>query len=111
MKLYNIYIPKHYNDGKKIPKEVIDEIIGEIDKKFKKYTFQEKAKLPLVQGIWTSPKGKRYSDKVYLLYLIIEGTTKDKIWLTKKANKWCKKLDQEEFLIVEQYAEVIIGKK
>ncbi len=111
MKCYNIYFPKYYNDGKEIPKSKMSPILNTIIQKFGVSTFQENAKRPLVQGVWTSKKGKRYSDKVSVLSLILEDRVDHNKWFTSMAEIWRQDLDQEEFLIVVQYAEVIAATK
>ncbi len=109
MKSYSIYFPKFYNDGKPIPKSKMSPILDKIIAKFGASTFQEHATRPIVQGIWTSKKGKRYSDKVSVLCLIIEDRVEYGKWFTAMAEVWRDELDQEEFLIVVQYAEVIVA--
>lgn len=111
MKSYSIYFPKFYNDGKEIPKTKMSPILNAIIEKFGVSTFQENAKRPLVQGIWTSKKGKRYSDKVSVLCLILEDRADYNKWFTSMAEVWRQELNQEEFLIVVQYAEVISATK
>jgi len=111
MKQYNIYIPKFYNDGKEIPKEKIAKILNEIIEKFGLSSYQEDAKMPLIQGMWTSKEGKRYSDKVSIVCLILEDRMDYQKWFTAKAEIWRQELEQEEFLIVVNYAEVISATK
>ena len=111
MKSYNIYFLKFYNDGKKIPKSKMSPIFNKIIEKFGASTFQENAKRPTVQGIWTSKKGKRFTDKVSVLCLILEDRIEYHKWFTSMAEVWRQELEQEEFLIVVQYAEVISATK
>ena len=111
MKLYNIYIPKFYNNGEKIPQEKIAKILDEIIEKFGVSSYQENAKLPLVQGVWISKEGKRYSDVVSLVCLILEDTVDHNKWFIEKSRLWRQELEQEEFFIVVQYAELIIATK
>lgn len=111
MKSYSIYIPKFYNDGKEIPKSKISPILNAIIQKFGVSTFQENAKRPLIEGVWTSKKGKRYSDKVSVINLILEDRNEYNKWFTSMAEIWRQELKQEEFLIVVQYAEVISATK
>lgn len=111
MKSYNIYFPKFYNDGKPIPKTKMSPILNSIIEKFGVSTFQENATRPLVEGIWTSRKRKRFSDKVSVLCLILEDRIDYQKWFTAKAELWRQELKQEEFLIVVQYAEVIVATK
>ena len=111
MKSYNIYFPKFYNDGKPIPKSKMSPILNKIIQKFGVSTFQENATRPLVEGIWTSKEGKIYSDKVSVLCLILEDRIEYNKWFTSMAEIWRQDLEQEEFLIVVQYAEVISATK
>ena len=107
MKLYNIYFPKFYNDGKEVPEKVMADILNEIIVKFGKASYQKNVKLPLIQGTWTSKDGKLYSEEVSLLCLVIENKLSHVKWFIEKAEEWREKLDQEEFFIVVQYADVI----
>ena len=54
MKLYRIFIPKRFNDGKKIPSNKILKIAEEIREKFGAYSFDPYGRLPIIQGVWTN---------------------------------------------------------
>ena len=63
--------------------------------------------MPLI-GVWNNPKDKqRYTDEVQILELFVEDTMNIKKWFTSMKELWRQDLEQEEFLIIVQDAEII----
>ena len=82
MKLYKFYLPKQFNNGKKVPKEHFSSIAREIEKRFGAYSLYPEIHLPLIQGFWKSPTGERFKEPMYLLELFTEDTFSNQEWLS-----------------------------
>ena len=107
MKLYRIFIPKKYNNGAPIAIEKTTKILNEVEEKFGGYTIDPFGRMPLI-GVWNNPKDKqRYTDEVQILELFVEDTMNIKKWFTSMKELWRQDLEQEEFLIIVQDAEII----
>jgi len=107
MKLYKIFIPKKYNNGSIIPLEKTTKILNQVEEKFGGYTIDPFGRMPLI-GVWNNPKDKqRYIDEVQILELFVEDTMNIKKWFNSMKELWRQDLEQEEFLIIVQDAEII----
>ncbi len=108
MKLYRIFLPKYFNDGKQIPEKKILKIAEEIREKFGAYSLDPYGKLPIIQGVWTSNSTQeKYQEDMYLLDLFVEDTFDIKKWFKAKREIWRQELEQEELFIIVQNAEII----
>ena len=107
MKLYRLFIPKRFNDGKKIPSNKILKIAEEIREKFGAYSLDPFGRLPIIQGVWTSEDKKKYQEEMNILDLFVEDTFNIKKWFKAKREIWRQELEQEELFIIVQDAEII----
>ena|SRR3989344_4399524 len=107
MKLYRIFLPKRFNDGKLIPSKIILKIAEEIRERFGAYSLDPFGRLPIIQGIWTSEKERKYQDEMNILDLLVEDTFDTKKWFKAKREIWRQELKQEELFIIVQDAEII----
>ncbi len=108
MKLYNIFLPKKYNDGKEIEQAKIQKIVAEITEKFGAYSLDPHARLPVIQGVWTSDEDdKVYEDEIYLIELFIEDTFANKKWISVRRDLWRQELAQKELFVIVQDAEIL----
>ena len=107
MKLYRIFIPKKFNDGKLIPTKKILKIAEDIREKFGAYSLDPYGRLPIIQGIWTSNNKRKYEDEMNILDLFVEDTFDIQKWFKAKKEIWRQELDQEELFIIVQNAEII----
>jgi len=109
MKLYRIFIPKYYNDETKIEIGKIRKITDQIKDRFGSYSMNPFARLPLIEGVWTSDKtGKTYTEQMFMAELFLEDTFKNKSWLKAFREIVKQELKQEEIFIIVQDAEIII---
>jgi len=108
MKLYRLFLPKRFNNGKLIPTNKILKIAEEIREKFGAYSFDPYGRLPIIQGIWTSTKKRKYEDEMNILDLFVEDTFDIQKWFQAKKEIWRQELEQEELFIIVQNAEIII---
>lgn len=107
MKLFRIFLPKKYNDGKPIESKKIREVAEEIRKRFGGYSANPFGILPVMQGIWTSNKGKAYREQVFVIELFVEDTNDNNRWIKAKQEDWRQKFEQEQLFIIVQYAEIL----
>ena len=107
MKLYRLFLPKRFNNGKLIPTNKILKIAEEIREKFGAYSFDPWGRLPIIQGVWTSNKQKRYEEEMNILDLFVEDTFDIQKWFKAKKEIWRQELEQEELFIIVQNAEII----
>ena|SRR3989344_1419787 len=107
MKLYRIFLPKRFNDGKLIPLNKILKIAEEIREKFGAYSLDPYGRLPIIQGVWTSEKRKKYQEEMNILDLFVEDTFDIQKWFRAKREIWRQELAQEELFIIVQNAEII----
>ena len=107
MKLYRIFLPKWFNNGKLIPSNKILKIAEEIREKFGAYSFDPFGRLPIIQGVWTSEKQKKYQEEMSILDLFVEDTFDIQKWFKAKKEIWRQDLEQEELFIIVQNAEII----
>jgi len=107
MKLYRLFLPKRFNNGKLIPTNKILKIAEEIREKFGAYSLDPWGRLPIIQGVWTSNKQKRYEEEMNILDLFVEDTFDIQKWFKAKKEIWRQELEQEELFIIVQNAEII----
>lgn len=107
MKLYRIFLPKKFNNGKLIPRAKILKIAEEIEEKFGAYSLDPFGRLPIIQGIWTSEKQKKYQEEMSILDLVVEDTFDNQKWFKAMKEKWRQDLEQEELFIISQNAEIV----
>ncbi len=107
MKLYRIFIPKFFNDGKEIPSNKILKIAEEIREKFGAYSFDPYGRLPIIQGVWTNEKKIKYEDEMNIMDLFVQDTFDIQKWFKAMKEKWRQDLEQEELFIIVQNAEII----
>ena len=107
MKLYRIFIPKRFNDGKLIPAKKILKIAEEIREKFGAYSFDPYGRLPIIQGVWTNNKKVRYEEEMNILDLFVQDTFDIQKWFKAMKEKWRQDLEQEELFIIFQNAEIV----
>jgi len=65
MKLYKIFIPKFYNDGKRIEINKIRKIAEDIRMKFGAYSANPYANFPIIEGTWTSDTTQKFIEISY----------------------------------------------
>ena len=108
MKLYKIFIPKFYNDGKRIETKKTRKIAEDIRRKFGAYSANPYADFPIIEGTWTSDSTKKvYRDKLFLIELFVEDTFKNQEWLKAFKIMVKQELEQEEIFIIVQNADII----
>ena len=108
MKLYRIYLPKRYNDGKEVKQEKIRKIAEEIREKFGGYSLNKPSNLPFIQGVWTSNKDSQiYKEEMYLIELFIEDTFDNQKWMSAHKEIWGQELRQQELFVIVQDAEIL----
>lgn len=107
MKLYRLFIPKRFNNGKIIPSNKILKIAEEIREKFGAYSFDPYGRLPIIQGIWTNNKKIKYEDEMNIIDLFVEDTFDIQKWFKAQKELWRQELEQEELFIIVQNAEII----
>ncbi len=107
MKLYRLYLPTRYNDGKEIEIEKLNSITEKIERRFDGCSLYPSVKPPIIQGIWIDKKiSKRYEDSIVMTEVIVEDTIKNQKWFKSFKKTIKKELKQKEILIIVQYAEV-----
>jgi len=107
MKLYRIFLPKKYNNKKKIPIRLIIQIAEEIKERFGAYSINPFAFLPAIEGSWKGGDGLNYKEEMFLLEIFMEDTYKNKEWLKAYKIMIKQKLNQKEIFILELLAETI----
>lgn len=108
MKLYRIFLPKKYNDGREIEYEKIEKIAEEIIEQFGGYSLAPFAELPFIQGVWISEKtNKLYKEIMYMIELFIEDTFANQKWMLARKEAWRQELGQEELFVIVQNAEIL----
>ena len=108
MKLYKIFIPKYYNNGELIEIKKIRKITEMIKDNFGSYSLNPFARLPLIQGVWSSEKTNRtYTEKMFMIELFVEDTFNNQKWLKAFKEMVRQDLSQEEIFIITQNAEII----
>lgn len=111
MKLYRIFIPKCYKDGKRIETKKIRKVLEDIRKRFGAYSLNPLAVLPLIQGVWTSNlTNKIYREQVFMVELFVQDTFDNQRWLKAFKEMARQELEQEEIFIIVQDAEIIYEK-
>jgi len=107
MKLYRIFIPKTFNDKKKIPIKIIQDIAEKIQERFGGYSLDPFAHLPVIQGSWQGSEGLKYEEYHFLLELFTEDTFENKKWISAYKEMIRQDLKQKEIFILEMNAEVV----
>ncbi len=107
MKLFRIFLPKTYNDKKKIPIKIIEKIALEIQDRFGGYSLDHFAHLPVIQGSWKDGDGLKYEEEHFLLELFVEDTFDNKKWISTYKEMIRQKLKQKEIFILEINAETV----
>lgn len=107
MKLYRIFLPKSYNNKKKIPMKIIQGIATQIEERFGGYSMNPFAYLPVIDGAWNEEQGANYKEQMFLLEVFAEDTFKNKAWIRAKKEIIKQDLDQKEIFIIEMNAEII----
>ena len=110
MKLYRIFIPKNYNNGKPIESKKIRKVTEGIQERFGGYSLNPFASLPIIQGVWTSDEtNKIYSEPQYMIELFVEDTFDNQKWLKSFKEMTRQELQQEEIFVIVQDAEILKG--
>ena len=107
MKLYRIYVPKFFNDTLPIPPALLLKITAPIRDKFGGYSLDPFGRLPIIQGVWENKDGKKFEEEMNVMELFVEDTFDNKRWMKYQKEIWRQELQQEEFFIIVQDAEVI----
>jgi len=107
MKLYRIFLPKTFNDKKKIPEKIIQTIAEKIQERFGGYSLDPFAHLPVIQGSWQDNEGLKYEEEHFLLELFIEDTFENKKWISAYKEMIRQDLKQKEIFILQMDAEVV----
>ncbi len=108
MKLYRLFIPKKYNNGKEIESEKILTITKGIEKKFGSYSINPHATLPIIQGKWLDQASKKtYEDELFCVELFVEDTFDNCNWLKSFTEIARQELNQKELFVLCQNAELI----
>ena len=106
MKIYRIFLPKFYDDGKKIPMKKILKIAEQIRIRFGGYSLRP-ASLPVIQGVWASKEKKIYAEEMFMIEIFMEDTFNNKKWLKSSKELWRQELKQEEIFVIVQDAEIL----
>lgn len=108
MKLYRIFIPKNYNNGRSIEDKTIRKITNQLRDKFGGYTANPKARLPILEGVWVDEKhNKSYNENVICVELFCQDTYDSCRWLRSFTEETRKTLKQESLFVIVQNAEII----
>ncbi len=110
MKLYKIFLPKYYNDGKKIEDKKMRKVTTDIMERFGGYTVNPFAVLPIIDGAWKDKKThETYLDKLICIEIFMEDTFDNQKWLISFKELVRQQLKQEELFVIVQNAEIIKG--
>ncbi len=112
MKLYRIYLPKYYSKldgslGEKVDIKELRKITKEIQDKFHGCSYNPRATLPFIQGMWEGKEKQVYKEPMFLVELFIEDTFKNQEWIQAKKILWKLELKQEELFIIVQNADIV----
>ena len=107
MKLFRIFLPKKYNDGKPVEFKKIRKVAEEIRERFGAYSANPFGILPVMEGVWTSDKGEAYREQMFVIELFVEDTKDNNKWIKAKQEDWRQRFEQEELFIISQYAEIL----
>lgn len=107
MKLYRLFLPKFYNDGRDIPKNKILKITQQIREKFGSFSVNPFATLPIIQGTWTSPTKKQFEESMFLIEIFLEDTFNNMKWIISFKELIRQDLEQEEIFLICQDAELV----
>jgi len=106
LKLFRFFIPKNYNDGHKIPALKIKYVTDQIIDKFKGYTMNPNAVLPILEGVWIK-KGNPYRDKVICIELFCQDTYENCDWVRDFCKMTRTALKQEALFVLYHDAELV----
>jgi len=108
MKLYRIFLPKQYNDGREIEAKKIGKLTELIRERFGAYSINPFATLPVIQGVWTSEERSRlYIEPMFMIELFIEDTFDNQKWLKSFKEMARQELEQVELFVIAQNAEIL----
>jgi hypothetical protein len=108
MKLYRIFLPKQDQKGNEISSAKADKITRMIEKRFGAYSLNPLARLPLIQGAWTSKSTKKIQkEPMHVAELFLEDTFKNRRWVKAIKEMARQEFKQEEIFIISQEAEIL----
>lgn len=107
MKLFRIFLPKKYNDGRPVEFKKIREVAEEIRERFGAYSSNPFGILPVMEGIWISDQRRVYREEMFIIELFVQDTFDNNKWIKAKQEEWRQRFEQEELFIIVQYAEVL----
>ena len=108
MKLYRIFLPKFDNTGQRIDTKKIRQVTERIREKFGAYSLNPFARLPIIEGVWTSDKtSKTYTEPMFLVELFVQDTFDNQKWLRSFKEMVRQDLSQEALFVIVQNAEIL----
>jgi len=106
LKLYRIFIPKVYNNGKPIEDKKIRKITDEIRDRFKGYSANPESVFPIWEGAWEDDKIP-YTEPVICIELFTQDTFDNQSWIRSQTELWRQLLKQKSLFVLVQHAEMI----
>jgi hypothetical protein len=98
---FEVLLPLHFNDGRKVPSKWLDEADMEIVAKFGAASHETQR----VQGYWRRG-GKLYLDSLVRLVVDVPDTSSNRAWMRGFRDRWRQRMEQIELRLVSYRVEV-----
>jgi len=98
---FEVLLPLHFNDGRKIPRRWLDQADFEIVNKFGAASHETQR----VQGYWRR-EGKLYLDSLIRIVVDVPDTAGNRAWMRRFRDRWRERMQQLELRLVSFRVEV-----
>lgn len=107
MMRYEVLLPLEFNDGKSIPRELLQETADEVRQRFGAVSLENIT----IEGAWTDDNGDVSVDEMCRFFVDVdqnhEPSPEVGIWFRAHKEIWKKRFQQEEIWIVHYYVEKV----
>jgi len=106
LKIYRVFIPLTYPDGKDVENEKLHKYRLNIKNKFNAYT-QTSIESP-IKGEWYNKKKSGFDDdELFTIEIVVKNTSNNRRWFKNLKKELMKDLKQEDIFILCQNVEII----
>jgi hypothetical protein len=95
MRRYEILLPTEFNDGREVPRELLDTAVQEVVDRFGAASEEPES----VEGHWEH-RGRVQQDSLSKVVVDIDDTDENRQWMRDYKSRWRVKLDQLDIWLV-----------
>ncbi len=100
---YEVILPFHFNDGKRVPADLFNQTYAEVMKQFGGVSRECQS----IRGLWKDDKGEVFSDENFRFFVDCQDTEEALAWFREYKEAWKLRFKQHELWITSHPLRIV----